>query len=294
MTKDRQLGDFLQSRRSQLRPQDAGLDAYGQRRRVAGLRREELAMLAGVSESYYARLERGESSNASPQVLDALARVLRLDESERQHLHDLATRRPSTPAGRVTVERVSAGTSELLAAVDGLPAVVLGRRTDVLAWNSMGHALFAGHLPLDSPGQRLTRPNMARLVFTDGHTRALYGDWPAKAKAVVATLRRVAGQHPDDAALSALIGELTVRSPQFAGWWADHRVKDGGAARYDMLHPSVGALSVTQTTLTAENGQTVVIATTPKNSPSAQALALLRHSIDPQEATAAQVVADLD
>ena len=274
-----QLGEFLQTRRSQLRPEDLDVPTYRERRRVPGLRREELALLAGVSTSYYTRLEQGQSLNASPEVLDAIARALRLDEAERLHLHNL-TRSAKGPARarRPAPERLTQATGQLLEAL-AAPAIVVGRRSDVLAWNRLGHALFAGHLDpgaVDRPGER---PNMARLVFLDAHTRDLYADWPSKARAVVGSLRLVAGQYPDDAALHALVGELSAKSPEFASMWADHRVKAGAVAAYGMRHPLVGPLTVTQQTWSQEPGQNIVIATTEADSPSRTALALLAQAI---------------
>ncbi len=245
---------------------------------MAGLRREELALLAGVSASYYARLEQGHSLNASPEVLDALARALRLNDAERRHLHDLAAGTRARPAPRRSPpERMSAELEQLVEAMGEAPVVVLGRTSDVLAWNRTGHALFAGHVDPAAPDRVRDRPNMARLVFLDEHTRELYADWPAKARAVVGTLRVAAGRHPHDAALSALVGELTVRSPEFADMWAAHRVKAGGDAVYEMRHPLVGTMTVTQQALRTEQEQTVVIATTVPGSPSRAAMALLAH-----------------
>ncbi|WP_264764082.1 helix-turn-helix domain-containing protein, partial [Frankia gtarii] len=270
MNKHGHLADFLQARRGQLRPEDVGLRTYGERRRVPGLRREELAMLAGISAPYYTRLEQGQSRNASREVLDAIANALRLDESERAHLHALA-RAPQRgrPAGRPRAERITSATSALLAAIEGTPAIVLGRRSDVLAWNRPGHGLFAGHLDPDSPNDPGRRPNMARLVFLDAHTRELYTDWPAKARAVVGNLRLTAGRHPDDSLLARLIGELTMRSPEFATMWADHRILACDAADYDLRHPLVGTLTVTQQTLQSPQGDgpVLVVATAPPGSP---------------------------
>jgi transcriptional regulator with XRE-family HTH domain len=288
MNKHGHLADFLQARRGQLRPEDVGLRTYGERRRVPGLRREELAMLAGISAPYYTRLEQGQSRNASPEVLDAIASALRLDDSERAHLHDLArTPRRGRPSARPRPERITPETSALLAAIGGVPALVLGRRSDVLAWNRQGHGLFAGHLDLDSPDDPSRRPNMARLVFLDAHTRDLYTDWPAKARAVVGNLRLTAGRHPDDPLLAGLIGELTMRSPEFAMMWADHRVLACDVAAYEMRHPLVGTLTVTQQTLQSPqgNGPALVVATADPGSPSATALALLTHATAPRETT---------
>jgi transcriptional regulator with XRE-family HTH domain len=275
----RQLGEFLQTRRAQLRPEDVGLVTFPGRRRVTGLRREELALLAGVSSSYYSRLEQGQSSNASAEVLDAIAAALRLDEAERRHLHALAagTRRRGN-GRRAAPERVTGAVRQLMAALGEVPALVLGWRGDVLAWNRPGNALFAGHLDFAGPQVPENRPNMARLVFLDPHTRELYADWQQKARAVVGTLRLASGEHPDDAALAVLIGELSVRSPEFARMWADQRVKSGGEPVYEMRHPLVGAMSVTQQSLRTEQGQQVVVATTEVGSPSHAAMTLLVHS----------------
>ena len=279
------LGDFLKTRRSQLRPEDVGVPTYGERRRVPGLRREELARLAGVSSSYYTRLEQGHSTSASTEVLDALATALQLDEAERQHLHALAgPAKQARRARRSAPERVSEAMRQLLDALAGVPAIVMGRRSDVLAWNRQGHALFAGHLDFGAPQAR--RPNMAQLVFLDPHTRELYADWPSKAKAVVGNLRLMAGQHPDDAALHELVGELSAKSAEFASMWADHRVKACTTADYEMRHPLVGSLTVTQQTLSNGPGPSIVVATAPAWSTNHTRHSLIVQAIAPS--TAAQ------
>lgn len=276
MTAISSLGDFLHTRRSQLRPEDVGVPTYGERRRVPGLRREELALLAGVSSSYYTRLEQGQSLSASPEVLDAIAGALRLDEPERRYLHDLARAgKGRTRARRPAPERVSEPTRQLLDALGETPAIVLGRRSDVLAWNRLGHALFAGHVDPGAPEVPAERPNMARLLFLDPHLRELYADWPSKAKAAVGALRLTAGQHPEDAALHALVGELSAKSGEFAAMWADHRIKPCTVAAYEMRHPLVGSLTVTQQTLRYGPGPVVVVATAEPDSPSRAALTLL-------------------
>ncbi|MEV7521859.1 helix-turn-helix domain-containing protein [Streptomyces sp. NPDC091371] len=270
------LGAFLQARRSRLRPADIGLDTYGERRRVQGLRREELALLAGVSASYYARLEQGHAHNASPEVLDAIAGALRLDEVERRHLHDLAgaaVRR--RPARRPPPERLDPATRTLLDSMPDVPAVVTGRRTDILAWNPLGHALIAGHLDPHAPDRPADRPNMASLMFLDAHTRDLYATWEDKARAVVASLRHAAGRHPGDALLAALVGELSMRSPEFASMWADHRVRQCTVAEHRMRHPLVGVLTVTQQGLRISDDQTLIVATAPDGSEARTALRLL-------------------
>lgn len=275
-----QLGEFLRARRGRLHPEDVGLARYGERRRVAGLRREEVAQLAGVSVSYYTRLEQGQSVNASEAILDALARALQLDVHEQAHLRELASQRVQPPR-RPPVERVSTFTRDLLRSLDHLPVLVIGRRTDVLAWNALGHALLAGHLDFTSVDHPATRPNLARLLFLDPHTRDLYADWGRKVRTVVGSLRLAAGRYPDDALLSALIGELSVKSPEFVALWADHRVKPCEADSYDMRHPLAGSLTVTMQNLaiTRDVDQSLCVVTTAEGSSSADALQLLAQSI---------------
>lgn len=272
------LGAFLQASRARITPEEAGLTLYGDRRRVAGLRREELAMLAGVSVSYLTRLEQGQSRGASRPVLDALASALHLDDSERQHLRHLAEHLGRRPAPRREPPEVAdPALVELLSALGDVPALVLGRRSDVLAWNPLGHALLCGHLDDDAPATAATRPNMAAQVFLDASSRELYTDWRAKCRAVVGNLRLVAGLHPDDPVLASLIGTLSIASPEFASLWADHRVQACATAVYTLHHPLVGELSVTQQTLRSIDhpDQTLVTHTAPEGSTSAEALTLL-------------------
>ena len=243
LTRTDELGHFLRTRRARLTPDDVGLTAYGARR-VPGLRREELAMLAGVSVTYYTRLEQGQSVNASVSVIEAIGRALCLDEDERAHLHDLAkpsgrkARRPRRPA------RLRPGIKTLIEAMSGVPAVALGSSTDVLAWNPLGHALVAGHVALDAPDQLATRPNLTRMLFLDPHTRELYVDWDAEARRAVASLRLVAGRLPEDRALAELVGELSIASPVFADLWARHPVHNCTSGTKRLDHPEVGRLEL--------------------------------------------------
>jgi transcriptional regulator with XRE-family HTH domain len=271
-----QLGEFLRARRALLRPDEVGLLAHG-RRRVAGLRREELAQLAGVSVSYYTRLEQGQPANASEAVLDALADALRLNEHEHAHLHELAVQRPAT-LKRPPVERVHAFTRDLMRSFENTPALVLGRRTDVLAWNPLGHALLAGHLDHTVPDRPADRPNLTRMLFLDPHTRELYADWDRKARAVVGSLRGVAGRHPEDALLASLVGELSVKCPEFAALWSDHRVRPCVGDYYELRHPLVGGLTVTQQSLQVVRSpeQSVLVVTTEPGSSSEDSIKLLR------------------
>ncbi|MEV0120429.1 helix-turn-helix transcriptional regulator [Streptomyces sp. NPDC050703] len=278
MSGRRELGDFLQTRRAGLRPEDVGLRDYGDRRRVPGLRREELALLAGVSASYYTRLEQGQSVGASPEVLDAIGRALRLDEAGQRHLHDLAGgAKRRKVVHRPPVEHVDAATLDLLDALGDVPALVSGRRSDVLAWNRTGHALFASHIDPAAPTDPRDRPNLARLVFLDPHTRALYADWRRKARGVVENLRMTAGRHPDDPLLASLVGELTMSSPEFAAMWAEHGVRPCDAAVHEMRHPLVGSVTVTQQSLRppGDEDRHIVLAVAEPGSPSQAALHLL-------------------
>ncbi|MEU4113215.1 helix-turn-helix transcriptional regulator [Kitasatospora sp. NPDC028055] len=268
------LGDFLRSRRARIQPEEVGLPAHG-RRRVQGLRREEVAQLAGVSVDYYVRLEQGRGGSASDAVLDALARVLRLDEVEAAYLRSL-NRPPKSGAVPVRVDRrVRPGVRLLLDLMPGVPAFVLGRRMEVLAWNALGDAVNGfSERATRTPG---TPPNQARDGFLDPAARTFYRQWEAVALETVAQLRRDAGLHPDDPALAALVGELSMRSEEFRRLWADHQVlgKTGGVKL--LRHPLVGDLDFGYETLTVNGSpdQTLVTFTAPPGSPTAQKLALL-------------------
>ncbi|MFB6989290.1 helix-turn-helix transcriptional regulator [Streptomyces sp. NPDC056230] len=275
------LSEFLRARRAQVRPADVGLPELPGRRRVTGLRREELSQLAGVSVSYYTRLEQGRSVNASDGVLNALATALRLDEHEHAHLRELASQR-QRPLRHPPAERVDPLTRDLLRSVGHTPALVLGRRTDVLAWNPLAHALLAGHLAPAAPDRPEDRPNLSRMVFLDPHTRDLYVDWERKARAVVGSLRQIAGRHPEDALLASLVGELSMRSPEFAALWSDHRVRPCEADAYRLRHPLVGELTVTQQILVPARSpeQSLVLVTTQEDSSSQNTIVLLRAAAD--------------
>ncbi|ARQ70590.1 helix-turn-helix transcriptional regulator [Streptomyces marincola] len=272
-----ELGEFLRSRRSRLLPEDVGLTDYGTRRRVPGLRREELSQLAGVSVAYYTRLEQGQSVNASDAVLDALARVLRLDEHERGHLISLA-RQPGRGGGarRQRPERLRDGV-RLLVRTATAPMLAIGRSTDVLAWNRPAHALLAGHLDYAAPDRAASRPNLARLVFLDAHSRELYADWKAKARDAVADLRVAAGRYPDDQALTALIGELSVKSQEFASLWSTHPISGCSHFVRHFRHPVVGSLSLVNEVvqLPDDDGQRLALFAAEPGSPSEAALRLL-------------------
>jgi transcriptional regulator with XRE-family HTH domain len=268
---DADLGRFLQARRARVQPDDVGLPDYG-RRRVPGLRREELAQLAGVSVDYYVRLEQGRAAHPSVEVLDALARALQLDDVAQRHLHELAAHAARAPDPPPPGERVHAALQAILDRLDGMPGFVIGRRMDVLAWNRLAAALIADFGALEPE-----RRNLARFMFLDPSARERYVDWERCAHAHVGFLRLAAGRDPNDSELAALIGELSVKSEQFARWWATHEVrqKTRGTKRY--RHPAVGEVTVHYETLVLPDdpSQSLVTYTTEPGSPSETALKLL-------------------
>jgi transcriptional regulator with XRE-family HTH domain len=280
-----ELGAFLRSRRDALTPEQAGVNSYGMRR-VPGLRREEIAQLAGVSVAYYTRLEQGQSTRASDSVIDALARALLLRDDERAHLFELARPRRVRKPRRPRPERPSPGGLALVEAMTGISAVLLGRRNDVLAWNPLGHALFAGHLPFDAPQAPDARPNLTWMLFLDLHTRELYRNWNDEAALLVASLQFVAAQYPEDRALAELVGELSVKSTEFAGLWAKHTVQLCSSGTKHLHHPEIGDLDLGYQALHLPDtdGQRLVIHTTARGSSSSRALSLLTRTHGGQEA----------
>lgn len=270
------LGDFLRSRRARVTPEDAGIASYGARR-VPGLRREELALLAGVSVTYYTRLEQGQSTNASRSVIDALARALSLSQDEHAHLHDLARPAATKPRRNARPDHVRVGTKTLIEAMTTIPAIVLGRATEVLAWNRLGHALIAGHFDYAAPEKPSTRPNLTRMLFLDPHTRELYANWDEEASRAVASLRLVAGRYTEDRNLTDLIGELCIASDDFARLWARHPVHNCTSGTKRFSHPEVGTLDVGFEVLHLPDapGQRIMAYTAPEGSAAQHSLVLL-------------------
>jgi len=233
--------EFLTSRRARITPEQAGLPAYGGNRRVSGLRREEVALLAGISVEYYTRLERGNVRGASEEVLEALARALQLDEAERAHLFDLARAANATPGTRrrSAPQRVRPGIQRLLDAMTGAPAWVRNGRLDFLAANRLGYALYS-ELFTDP-----VRPaNSARFLFLNPRSTEFYVDWEKVASDVVAVLRAEAGRNPYDRGLTDLIGELSTRSETFRTRWAAHNVRFHRTGSKRLHHPVVGDLDL--------------------------------------------------
>jgi transcriptional regulator with XRE-family HTH domain len=232
------LREFLRTRRARVSPHEAGLPPQMGPRRVPGLRREEVALLAGISAEYYERFERGRTKNVSAAVLDAVARVLRLDDTEREHLYALAG--PArTKRVRLSPQRVRPGLRRALDMLGEVPALVLGRRMDILAANPLARAFYT-----DFDALPARERNMLRFLFTDDSARDLYHDWSSTARTVVASLRVYAGTHPHDPQLAELVGDLSVSDDDFRRWWADHDVyvRDHGTKRYH--HPIVGELEL--------------------------------------------------
>jgi transcriptional regulator with XRE-family HTH domain len=263
------LGEYLRARRELVSPESAGISHIG-RRRVPGLRRDELSLLAGVSTDYYIRLEQGRDRNPSPQVLDALARALQLDDEATAHLHALAgpERRARRSARRP--ERVPPSIQQLIVGWHATPAYVQGRRLDVLAANPLAIALS----PLFTPGV-----NLLRAAFLDPAVRTLFGDqWESLAHTTIAGLRALIGPDVDDPLLNELVGELSVRSDHFRTLWARHDIRgrmSGGTRR--MHHPQVGDLELHYENLqiAGTDGQTLIVYHAEPGSPTAQALELL-------------------
>ncbi|MFE6553726.1 helix-turn-helix transcriptional regulator [Streptomyces sp. NPDC057746] len=272
-----EVREFLSTRRARITPEQAGLPIYGGNRRVAGLRREEVALLAGMSVDYYVRLERGNLSGASESVLDALAHALQLDEAERTYLYDLA--RAATPAGRrpaVTTSRVRPTILRMLDSMTGVPAYVRNGRFDILAANMLGRALYAP--VFDSPLFVQRGPvNTARFLFLDSAGQDFWADWDKGAYDSVAFLRTETGRAPHDKALTDLIGELTTKSDEFARRWARHDVKFHRSGVKRLRHPLVGELALPYEAmeLPADPGLRINIYTPEPDSREQEALGLL-------------------
>jgi transcriptional regulator with XRE-family HTH domain len=270
----REIREFLTSRRARITPEEAGLAAYGSRR-VPGLRREEVAVLAGVSVQYYTRLERGNMTGVSDSVLDALARALRLDDAERAHLLDLAHAAQPTvsPRGpRQSHQRVRPAVQQILDAMTDAAAHVTNERLDILASNQLNHALYSELFTGRTPPV-----NAPRFVYLDPHARDFYLDWDRTARDIVAVLRSAAGRNPYDREPSDLVGELSTRSETFRTYWASHDVRFHVSGVKHFHHPVVGDISLNyeRLELAADTGLHIMIYTADPGSESAQALRLL-------------------
>ncbi|MDT0572759.1 helix-turn-helix domain-containing protein [Streptomyces sp. DSM 3412] len=239
-----ELGEFLKKRRSQLSPRTVGLPSTSRPRRVDGLRREEVARLASISTDYYTRLEQGRMQASAP-VLDTLARVLHLDDDERGYLFQLAGK-TTTRARRRGVQKVQPQLQRMLQDFTSVPAIVQGRRGDILAWNALAAALVTDFSRIPEKHR-----NYPRLLFVDQAMRDLYADWEGSARIAVAQLRMEAAKYPEDPRLIELVGELSMRDQQFAQWWGDHRVAARTVGTKTLNHPVMGEVTLDCDTLTA-------------------------------------------
>lgn len=278
---DETLGSFLKTRRDKTDPASIGLDPGSAPRRVLGLRREELARLAGVSVGYYTRIEQDQTGTASLQVLDALASVMRLDDAERTHLYNLATSHSPSRMVRESPERPHRRVLSLFESLhQTIPAVVLGRRGDILAWNHSGHELLFEHVPFEAPMDIHRRPSVPWSFFLDPLTRDLHSNWEQLAHIHVAYLRLTSGRYPSDARLAELIGELSMKSKEFASLWADGDVVDCTVGNMVLSHPTLGALDVDyQVWLQPESPDHRLEVYTPNDDATRDALSLLPNQL---------------
>ncbi|HKS02819.1 MAG TPA: helix-turn-helix transcriptional regulator [Arthrobacter sp.] len=272
MGQSAEFGKFLKAMRSRLKPEDVGIADGAGARRVPGLRREEAARLADISTDYYTRLEQGRNIHASRAVLDSLARALRLDAGEQAHMMNLLRHCAESTRSPLPLQTVRPGLRQLLDAMGDVPALVLGRRTDVLAGNRMAFLLFAD-FPELPPGER----NLTRWLVLDPRARKLFRDWNTVAAEAAGALRLDAGRHPNDTQTNQLVGELAVYSEHFRQWWAGHRVATRSAGTVRLHHPDVGDLELNfeNMVLPDDADQMLRIYSAKAGSPSADALALL-------------------
>jgi transcriptional regulator with XRE-family HTH domain len=266
-----ELGAFLKSRRAQLTPETVGIAETDSRRKVKGLRREEVARLAAISVDYYTRLEQGRVT-ASASVLATLSRALRLDKDQQTYLYTLAGKTDSQPRRRGPAERPRPAMRRLLDQLTHTPALIFGKRMDILHWNQPASALY-----LDFGTLPASRRNYVRLFFNDPAFRAMHLDWEHDARDVVAALRMQAAHTPDDPQLAQLVGELSVQDPDFRGWWAERYVNSATSGTKHYRHPVVGDLTLDCDTWDSpdDSGQRLMVLTAETGTTSADALHIL-------------------
>lgn len=285
------IREFLTSRRARRSPIEAGLPDFGGRRRVPGLRREEVALLAGMSTEYYVRLERGNAKGVSESVLEGVSRALNLDDAERSHLYDLVRvandgaephrrRRPTRP------RKVTTTTQQLLDAMRDVPAIIQNARLDLIATNVLGRAVFSEMFALPQ------RPvNFARFVFLEPRALNFYRDWHDAATQTVALLRSEAGRSPHDRTLSDLVGELTVKNETFRDLWSSHDVRQHSTGMKSITHPIVGDLDLDYEAMTLASGLQLIAYSAPPTSATTDALAVLASWSAPHPSS---LIADAD
>lgn len=286
------LSEFLSSRRAKLTPAEAGLPDFGGRRRVPGLRREEVALLAGMSAEYYKRLERGNASGVSEAVIDGVSRALQLDEAEHAHLYDLirTANAGAHPQRRKPTRKtqLTAGMQQTIDAMTTVPVFIQNGRLDFVSANRLGRALFSEMLDDTRPPA-----NAARFVFLDPRAQTFYQDWEDNTRQMVAILRAEAGRSAYDRKLSDLIGELSTRSDLFRKLWGAHDVKEHRTGLKSLHHPVVGDLDLTfqSMDLTSDRGLQMLIFSAEPGSPSYERLQLLANWVN-TSTTAAQTKAE--
>lgn len=267
------IRDFLTSRRARVTPEQAGIVTHSGKRRVPGLRREEVALLAGVSADYYTRLERGTVHGASDSVLNAVARVLQFDEAERLHLFELVkTKGTARRSRRPAKTQIRPSIRHVLDALVGVPAWISNDRLDLLAANQLCEALYS-----DLVREPNGPANIAKFLFLEGRSREFFVDWEDHAEDAVAMLRRAAGRDPHDRNLTGLVGELSTRSEEFRVRWAAHNVRFHRSGLKALNHSAIGRIDLTfeAMDLLEDAGLTLYVMTAEPNSPSAEGLKLL-------------------
>lgn len=282
MDNKREVQEYLTALRARLTPEAAGLTVFGGERRVPGLRREEVAQLAGISTVYYTRIERGDLSGVSESVLYALVRALQLNEAETTHLFDLA-HAASAPRPRSRSQadpRISARLALMMETMRDVPAICLTRLGDPAASNALGRALFPHLFPMGRPPL-----NHTRYLFLDPRSQEFYPDWETSARETVSSLRLMAGQDPADRALMSLVGELSTHSTEFRTWWSGHTVRLHSSGTKRINHPIVGELTIGYDVLTiqATPGLKITTYLPEPGTPSADALDILRSWVASQE-----------
>lgn len=274
MDSKEEVRDFLVTRRARISPHEAGLSVYGGNRRVPGLRREEVAMLAGLSVDYYTKLERGNLAGASELVLTSVSRALQLDEAESEHLLDLARRANAgpSPSRKRPAPHIRPSIRQMLDAIDGAPAWVRNARYDILATNQLARALF-----MQAFADPIRPPNLARFMFLDPAAKTFWRAWEIAASDAAAYLRAEAARNPLDKGLSDLIGELATRGEEFRPLWARHDVRFHRAGHKEMHHPVVGDLDLSFEAMLfpSDPGLVLTVYTAESGTPSADALRLL-------------------
>uniref|UniRef100_A0AAU2JSU3 Helix-turn-helix transcriptional regulator n=1 Tax=Streptomyces sp. NBC_00049 TaxID=2903617 RepID=A0AAU2JSU3_9ACTN len=275
------LGSYLRQMRERVSPEDIGLVSRGARR-VPGLRREEVAAAAGVSQTYYTRLEQAQTAHASPSVLLSIARALGLSPDEEEYLLKIGTANDSRHVPQPKLAQVDPITKSLVASLGNAAVAVLNYRCDILAWNSLYHRFFAPHLAFDAPDADETRPNIVKLNFLDDNVRDLYVDWSTESQANVTYLRFITATYRHDRELAELIGELTIESKEFARLWGRQRVANCTVGTKEFDHPVVGELELMYQSSELQDGNILKFYHAEPGSPHESALSLL--SVDLESA----------